>query len=226
MTATTDPETARTTKDATAADVTPTPIPLPSTWVDAPADPAQRAPLSQPDEFHVFTGEGVRPLHELFTEVHFTPGAGEEYAAGGMYHGLRGLVPFVHDGPTGFSLVRVHLAPDFILPAHRHDSDCLYYVVQGTAILGKRVLGPGAGFFVPADTVYGYKAGPEGAEVLEFRHATSFDFVETETSPSRWEKIAENSREHGDWKDHVGPFGPRLSTPAWKDTVASDDAHT
>ena len=41
--------------------------------------------------------------------------------------------------------------------------------------MGSQVLDAGDGFYIPGDHAYGYRAGPEGAEVLEFRHATSFD---------------------------------------------------
>ena len=34
---------------------------------------------------------------------------------------------------------------------------------------GNRVLGPGAGYFTPADQVYTFVAGPEGCRYVEFR---------------------------------------------------------
>ncbi|MDQ1430431.1 MAG: hypothetical protein QOF40_1033, partial [Actinomycetota bacterium] len=39
-------------------------------------------------------------------------------------------------------------------------------------------VGAGSGF-VPADAPYAYTAGPEGIEILEFRHASAFDMVIT-----------------------------------------------
>lgn len=162
--------------------------------------------LPAPDEFSIFTGEAVHSLRDMFTEVRFTPGEGEEFAATSWSNGLRSLVPFCHAGDSGFSIVRVYLAPGYILPAHTHDSDCLYYVLRGQAILGKQVVEPGGGFFVPAGKAYGYTAGDEGAEVLEFRHATRTDFQQTERSPARWKKIFENAEKHGGWADADLPY--------------------
>jgi hypothetical protein len=78
---------------------------------------------------------------------------------------------FSQKGPGGMSLVHAWFGPNFPLFAHSHPryGDCLYYVVAGEAILGKRRLGPGAGFFVPNGHPYKYTAGPAGVEVLEFR---------------------------------------------------------
>jgi quercetin dioxygenase-like cupin family protein len=84
-------------------------------------------------------------------------------------------VPFRQEGPGGFSLVSIYFAPGFLLPRHSHSSDCLYYIVEGQIIMGKRELGPGDGFFLPAEQPYAYHAGPEGVKVLEFRHQASFD---------------------------------------------------
>ena len=86
------------------------------------------------------------------------------------------------DEEGGFSLVYAWFKPHFSLPRHSHDADCLYYVVAGTALLGKQVLKAGDGFFVPTGAPYQYSAGPEGVEVLEFRHVNSFGMKVTETS--------------------------------------------
>jgi hypothetical protein len=37
--------------------------------------------------------------------------------------------------------------------------------------------------------------GPQGIEILEFRHATSFDMVISEKGP-RWQAIIDGVREH------------------------------
>jgi hypothetical protein len=81
----------------------------------------------------------------------------------------------------GFSLVCAWKS-HFVLPRHSHDADCLYYVVAGTAVIGNRVLTAGDGFFAPGRAPYRYSAGPDGVEVLEFRHARSFDMKVTETN--------------------------------------------
>ena len=71
--------------------------------------------------------------------------------------------------PGGFSLIMVWVKPNFPLPRHSHDTDCMYYVATGSIVMGDKVLRAGDGFFVPRDCLYIYSAGPEGAEVLEIR---------------------------------------------------------
>jgi hypothetical protein len=84
--------------------------------------------------------------------------------------------------------------------------DCLCYVLTGEVRLGTRRLGPGGGFFVPAGKAYGYAAEVEGSEVLELRHATRFDFRETERSPARWAKVRENAERNTGWVDAELPY--------------------
>jgi hypothetical protein len=108
-------------------------------------------------------------------------------AAGGTF----GMVLFgdpesADDG--GVSLVRTFFAPNFVLPRHSHSVDCLYVVVAGEVHLGRQVLAVGDGFHVSADAPYSYTAGPEGAEVLEFRTVSAFDSRVRETSAG-WERI-------------------------------------
>lgn len=87
------------------------------------------------------------------------------------------------------SLVHVWFKPNYPLPRHTHDVDCLYYVVSGSLTMGKQELCPGDGFFVPADAPYQYTAGPEGVEVLEFRNERAFDIKVTEDDPARWDAM-------------------------------------
>jgi quercetin dioxygenase-like cupin family protein len=95
-------------------------------------------------------------------------------------------VPFRQEGPGGFSLVTVEFGPGFLLPRHSHSSDCLYYVTAGSLVMGKRVLGPGDGFFLPAEQPYAYRAGPEGVKLLEFRHQARFDMKIHEKDMARY----------------------------------------
>lgn len=77
----------------------------------------------------------------------------------------------------GFSLVHVWFKKNYPLIRHTHDADCLYYIIAGSLDLGTETLGPRDGFFIPAGTPYTYRAGDEGVELLEFRHATRFNLV-------------------------------------------------
>lgn len=92
----------------------------------------------------------------------------------------------------GFSLVYAWFKSGFQLPVHSHNADCLYYVVAGEAILGNRKLRAGDGFFVPSDAYYSYTAGPEGIEILEFRHASKIDMKWRDSKPEYWTRVAEH----------------------------------
>ena len=102
-------------------------------------------------------------------------------------------VPFRQQGPGGFSLVTVDFAAGLLLPRHSHSSDCLYYIVAGQILMGQRELGPGDGFFLPADQPYAYRAGPEGVKVLEFRHQAAFDMKIYEQDMARYREKADAS---------------------------------
>ena len=92
----------------------------------------------------------------------------------------------------GFSLVHVWFKASYPLPRHSHDSDCMYYVISGSAVMGSQVLRAGDAFFVPGDAPYQYDAGPDGVEVLEVRHGTErFDMKISDASPERWNAMAE-----------------------------------
>ena len=101
----------------------------------------------------------------------------------------------------GFSLTHAWLKKNYPLALHSHDSDCLYYIVACSLKLGTEELGPRDSFFVPANVPYTYKPGPEGVEVLEFRHATQFNFVNLSKTAAYWDKAAQTVTDNlDDWK--------------------------
>ena len=106
----------------------------------------------------------------------------------------------------GFSLVHAWFKKDFPLPLHSHNVDCLYYGVAGSLKLGSEWLGPRDGFFIPAGTPYTYTPGPEGLEILEFRHAQAFDFKLMAKGEGFWKRAAETvlARQE-DWKTAKRP---------------------
>jgi len=106
----------------------------------------------------------------------------------------------------GFSLAYAWFKPGYMLPLHAHNSDCLYYVIAGQLHMGTETLGAGDGFFLPAEAWYSYTAGPEGVEILEFRHEEHFDFKVRSGVPKLWERLAESCMKSRDgWKDAVRP---------------------
>ena len=94
----------------------------------------------------------------------------------------------------GFSLVHVWFKPEYPLPRHSHDADCMYYVISGEVHMGNQVLRAGDSFFVPADAPYTYTPGPDGVEILEIRKdCDRFDMKIPDAPESRWEAMAQTS---------------------------------
>ncbi len=69
----------------------------------------------------------------------------------------------------GMSLTYAYFKPGYPLFRHRHETNCLYLVASGSLLMGSQTLWPGDAFFVPANAPYGYTAGSDGVEVIEFR---------------------------------------------------------
>jgi hypothetical protein len=91
----------------------------------------------------------------------------------------------------GFSLTYAWFKSGYPLPRHSHKMDCAYYIVGGSLQLGPDLLGKGDGFFVPADAPYAYTVGPQGVEVLEFRHDGCHDINIMAGAAAFWTKAAE-----------------------------------
>ncbi len=106
----------------------------------------------------------------------------------------------------GFSLTHAWFKSGFPLPLHTHNADCLYYIVAGTLELGTETLGAGDGFFIPAGKAYRYTPGPEGVEVLEFRHQEYFNIDFLAKSAGVWSKIAKSCEERREgWAKETPP---------------------
>lgn len=154
----------------------------------------------------LFRGDGAPGLFEsgTMTVPMFDPEDQEVIAADGprdsakIAVGTWDAVLFRGDGQDGFSLVKAWFGPHYVLPRHTHDGDCLYYVLSGSLTLGSQELQAGDGFFVPEGAPYGYEAGTEGVEVLEFRACTSFGMNIPGGQVDRLRKMAAMADEHGD----------------------------
>ena len=92
-------------------------------------------------------------------------------AAAGMTDGY--VIKVLFDVP-GFALHYAWFKPNYPVARHSHSVDALYYIVSGTLKLGTEWFGAGDGFWLSGDTPYTYTAGPDGVEVLEFRHTSQF----------------------------------------------------
>lgn len=106
----------------------------------------------------------------------------------------------------GFSLTHVWFKKGYPLPLHSHDADCLYYIIAGSIQLGTESLGPRDSFFLPSGTPYAYTPGPDGVELLEFRHATKFDFRNYAKNMAFYDKAVESIKANlDDWKSAKMP---------------------
>jgi quercetin dioxygenase-like cupin family protein len=170
------------------------------------AEPAEEdQPATRRRGIRLFEAAGAPGLFDSGTMSMpvFDAGDQAELAADGprstkISEGSHDAVIYRGEGPDGFSLVKAWFGPHYVLPRHTHDADCLYYVVDGSLVMGKRVIGAGGGFFVPAGAPYAYEAGPDGVVVLEFRTRTSFDMQITGGQVDRLRQMAVVAEEHGD----------------------------
>lgn len=134
------------------------------------------------------------------------PDLPDEVAAGlgdsPLHAGNCARVLFRDTAPGGFSLVHAWFGEDFPLPRHTHSGDCLYYVLKGEVRMGSsKVVHAGDGFFVPSGRPYAYRAGPGGAEVLEFRAISSFDMKVLDRDVDRWNGFRETGEKmHDEWE--------------------------
>lgn len=119
-------------------------------------------------------------------------------------------IKLIFDAP-GFSLIQAWFKSGFPLPIHSHDADCLYYITAGSVSLGTETLGAGDGFFVPAGVPYTYTPGPDGVEVLEFRHTTDVDVKYTAKAQAYWDKAVQAvERSHPAWAEEAPPAGASI----------------
>jgi hypothetical protein len=169
---------------------------------------------SQSAPFQIFRAYGSKKLMELglmkMESMDATQQAGlKELVSEGYLDGDEVQVLF---NVPGFSLVRAWLKKDYPLLLHSHDCDCLYFVVAGTLKMGTEQVAAGDGFFVPAGARYQYRPGPDGVEVLEFRHATHFNFQNYSKAESFYKKAVETVRENAEaWRSAKRPS--EISSP-------------
>jgi quercetin dioxygenase-like cupin family protein len=74
-------------------------------------------------------------------------------------------------------LVEVWFEPDTVVQTHAHLRDEIIYVVAGSMVLGNRVLEPGSSVFIAGNTLYTFRAGPEGLRFVNFRPQSGAGYV-------------------------------------------------
>jgi hypothetical protein len=163
---------------------------MPNMQIDAGA----QKPSARRRGITIFREADAPTLHEAgVMEDHSSTAANAGLAqmfAAGLEDGYVLKCLFRSPDPNGFSLTYAWFKSHYPLPLHTHDSDCLYYVISGEIQMGDAVLGAGDGFMLPKDSVYSYRAGPDGAEVLEFRDSSRFDITIRDGSAQGWERLA------------------------------------
>lgn len=146
------------------------------------------------DEMVIFEGAGAPSLYDASMSTgrkHVDDEPIDDFFSEAIVTKSSTAVPYRQQGRDGMSLVRLDFPPGAMLPRHSHSADCLYYIVSGGIVMGRRELGPGDGFYVPADQPYGYRVGNDGVSLLEFRQSTAFDTTFHEKDPARFRAKAE-----------------------------------
>jgi quercetin dioxygenase-like cupin family protein len=94
------------------------------------------------------------------------------------------------------TLALIELAPDSIVPGHRHENEQLGMVITGsvTFTVGDetRQLGPGGTWRIPSDTPHQVSVGPDGAVVIDIFAPTRADWDALPIqppSPPIWPKV-------------------------------------
>lgn len=87
------------------------------------------------------------------------------------------------------TLALVELAPDAIVPGHRHENEQLGMVISGrlTFTVGDetRDLGPGGTWRIPSDTPHHVEVGPAGAVVIDIFAPIRSDWDALPSGPPR-----------------------------------------
>jgi quercetin dioxygenase-like cupin family protein len=74
-------------------------------------------------------------------------------------------------------LFEVEFQPDAAVQTHAHSASEIIYVTRGELLLGARRCGPGSAIYIDANTLYGFRTGPEGATFLNFRGDPRPDYL-------------------------------------------------
>ena len=81
----------------------------------------------------------------------------------------------------------VELAPDAVVPGHRHENEQLGMVITGTITFTigdeTRELGPGGTWRIPSDTPHQVSVGPAGAVVVDIFAPVRTDWNDLPTDP-------------------------------------------
>ncbi|HEY4332517.1 MAG TPA: hypothetical protein VGM78_08110 [Ilumatobacteraceae bacterium] len=77
------------------------------------------------------------------------------------------------DGTRGLELFEAHFDPDTVVESHAHTQDEVLFVTAGELIAGAQHCGPGTAIYIEANTLYGFRTGPDGCSFLNFHPSGS-----------------------------------------------------
>ncbi len=101
---------------------------------------------------------------------------------------------YFHPGSTeDLQLFEARIAPDALVEQHAHFEDEIVYVLSGELVLGSRRLGPGCSVYVGGETLYSFRAGPDGLHFLNFRARADRSFIDKDA----FMKLRERRRSEG-----------------------------
>jgi quercetin dioxygenase-like cupin family protein len=90
-------------------------------------------------------------------------------------------VRMYHPGSeTELQMVEVSVAPDTVSGQHAHAEAEIVYVLEGQMVFGSRVLNSGASAYIPGNTLYEFRTGPDGVRFLNFRAAQDLTYISKE----------------------------------------------
>ena len=82
-----------------------------------------------------------------------------------------------HGSETEPELFEVKFPPNTVVNPHAHLYDEIIFVIGGQLILGSRVLEAGSSVFIAGETLYSFKAGPEGVHFVNFRPRSGASYL-------------------------------------------------
>jgi hypothetical protein len=172
---------------------------------------------ADPEKFFIFRYDEA-PLSEN-TDFGGGKAEGEDvqrygaFLKAGYNVGNIGRLVYRQTGDNPFSVLHLHVKAGRILPRHSLGEDCIYIVSAGSIIMGSRVLYAGDGFFVPANSQYGYRAGDTDAEVIEVRHGPRQFSIRVPKQPdSLWADMETSLEENrGRWEQNDLPPSRRAA---------------
>lgn len=77
---------------------------------------------------------------------------------------------------TAPQLIELRYEPHAEIQLHAHDEDEIIFILSGMMHLGPRTVPPGTSLYVAGGTLYTFRAGAEGLQILNFRPRKDLTF--------------------------------------------------